>query len=87
MKRIVGFLLLAALSAAWAMPVRAQEMSGGEYARWSQKQQKHQQKMDKKAAKQGKKTKKKEEKAQRKAERKAAKKQQKLVRNYDKTQP
>jgi len=68
MRRMTGWILLAALSAGWAMPAptRAQQMSVQEYERKSAKAGKQQEKMLRKSAKQREKAQKKAEKEQRK---------------------
>jgi hypothetical protein len=75
MKRSAVFILLAALSAAWAIPVKAQSPGVAEYARKSRetdkKSAKQQRKLLKKTAKKQRKAMKKYAKAQRKAAKKA----------------
>jgi hypothetical protein len=72
-KRIAALVLLVGLSAAWSMPVKAQEgMTGAEYGRRTQIEAK-------KAAKQQRKAMKKTIKQQRKATKKLAKAQRKAA--------
>jgi len=71
MKRIAVLTLLVALSVAWSIPAKAQQMSVAESARQSRKANKKQQKMNRKVAKKQQKATKKYEKAQRKAAKKA----------------
>ncbi|HXX17632.1 MAG TPA: hypothetical protein VEJ47_22220 [Candidatus Eremiobacteraceae bacterium] len=68
MRRMAGWIFLAALSAGWAMPAlaRGQQMSVQEYERKSAKAGKQQEKMLRKSAKQREKAQKKAEKEQRK---------------------
>jgi Skp family chaperone for outer membrane proteins len=68
MKRIAAFiLLLAALSAAWSIPVQAQRTGTAENMRRSRKEAKQQQKVSKRLSKKQRKAMKKYEKSQRKA--------------------
>lgn len=67
MKRILAFMLLVALSFAWAMPATAQIFKGPDSARQAQKAAKKEQKVSNKAARKQQKAAKKYEKAQRKA--------------------
>ena len=67
MKRILGFALLLALSFAWSIPAKGQNLRGGDSARRSDKATEKRQKAVEKAAKRQQKAMKKHEKAQRKA--------------------
>ncbi|HEX4537329.1 MAG TPA: hypothetical protein VH140_10310 [Candidatus Acidoferrum sp.] len=71
MKRIAAFTLLVALSAPWAIPVKAQRISVAEGERRSRKAAKKQEKINKKTAKKQRKAMKKSAKAQQKANKKA----------------
>jgi hypothetical protein len=75
MKRIAVLALLAALSAAWSIPAKAQGISIAEYERQSKEAAKKQQKVNRKAAKK-----------QRRMLRKAGKKQRKAMKQYEKAQ-
>jgi sensor domain CHASE-containing protein len=79
MKRIAAFMLLVALSLAFAMPAAAQVMSNDEYARKSHKAAKKQQKMLNKANKKQRKAMKKSGKAQRKATKKTNRRNRRIA--------